>query len=53
MSLPETTPTLKKVQKLAKSKWIDELSEEEEQMLYKTHRLDKRLAKDKELDILK
>jgi len=38
------TPSKKELQKLATSKWIDELSEEEIMVLKKSHALDKRLA---------
>ena len=39
------TPSKKELKKLSTSKWIDELSEEEMIVLRKSHKLDKKLAK--------
>jgi len=45
MTEKSVTPPRSELKKLAKSDWIEELSEEEEIMLQKTHRLDTKLKK--------
>jgi len=45
MSKKSVTPQRSEVKKLANSEWIEELSEEEEMLLQKTHRFDKKLKK--------
>lgn len=52
MATAGITPPRSEVKKLAKSQWIEELSEEEETMLYKAHRLDKKLKDNNEIELV-